>query len=167
METFWFCDQFVNPKFSLSTLSKNAKESIEKILSFWTTYSGQKILFELNNEIEIPEARCFFGFQINNQINHRELFSKLLNDVQYRHVNDSKSVKVKELFESEGFGEKLVIYSAMQSILVSSVSIVRFLINRCPENHEFVKMFDAYLNDKADYAKFGAVLFTHVVSFIN
>ncbi|KAI9340419.1 ferritin-like superfamily, partial [Zopfochytrium polystomum] len=46
------------------------------------TKSGERLISRLSNDIQIPEARCFFGFQMMQRNIHQELFTLMLNTFQ-------------------------------------------------------------------------------------
>lgn len=162
-KNFWLCENLVLTD-CLSTIPKSDQIHIERILSFWTNYSEQQILFRLSNDIQVPEARCFLGYQIYNQINHREFFSRLLRGNRYRPVSRLATDAVRQIFDREAFGGRLVAYSTLESVCVSSLHVLRRLLRRQAATRHLVPFVDLVLQDKRDCARFGAVLLEHCVS---
>nr|AFJ24826.1 ribonucleoside diphosphate reductase subunit M2 [Schmidtea mediterranea] len=162
---FYIPQQFGTETYSLNSLPIGEREIIERILLYWSYYNEQSLIFKMNNDIQIPEARCFFGFQINSQINHRELFSILLRSVNYKHdLMDNKIELLTNLLENESFGGRLITYSAMESICISSLYILKMLLLKSDELKYLIIRIDAVLNDKSEYTKFGAILFRHCIN---
>jgi ribonucleoside-diphosphate reductase subunit M2 len=62
-------------------LNKNEKHFISHVLAFFAASDGivnENLLERFSNEIQIPEARCFYGFQIMIENIHSEMYSLLI-----------------------------------------------------------------------------------------
>jgi ribonucleotide reductase beta subunit family protein with ferritin-like domain len=63
------------------SLSDNEKYFISHILAFFAASDGivnENLSLNFSNEIQIPEARCFYGFQIAIENIHSEVYSLLI-----------------------------------------------------------------------------------------
>jgi ribonucleoside-diphosphate reductase subunit M2 len=62
-------------------LSKDERYFISHILAFFAASDGivnENLLERFSNEVQIPEARCFYGFQIMIENVHSEMYSLLI-----------------------------------------------------------------------------------------
>merc|ERR1711865_808295 len=62
-------------------LSDNEKYFIKNVLAFFAASDGivnENLLMNFSNEVQIPEARCFYGFQIAMENIHSEVYSLLI-----------------------------------------------------------------------------------------
>ena len=62
-------------------LSENERFFIENILAFFAGSDGivlENLAQRFTNEIQIPEAKCFYGFQIAMENIHSEMYSLLI-----------------------------------------------------------------------------------------
>ena len=66
-------------------LNNNEKHFIKYILAFFAASDGivlENLAQQFCNEVQIPEARCFYGFQIAMENIHSETYSLLIDCVQ-------------------------------------------------------------------------------------
>jgi ribonucleoside-diphosphate reductase beta chain len=98
-QAFWTAEEidFASDISDWETLSYDEKTFIENILAFFAGSDG--IVFEnINNnfakEIQVPEIRCYYGFQAMMENIHSEVYSMMIET--YVKNNDRKT----ELFES-------------------------------------------------------------------
>ena len=78
-------------------LSDNERFFIENILAFFAGSDGivlENLAQRFTNEIQIPEAKCFYGFQIAMENIHSEMYSLLIDTL----IRDNK--RKTELFNA-------------------------------------------------------------------
>ena len=78
-------------------LSENERYFIENILAFFAGSDGivlENLAQRFTNEIQIPEAKCFYGFQIAMENIHSEMYSLLIDTL----IRDNK--RKTELFNA-------------------------------------------------------------------
>lgn len=64
-----------------NTLNKNEKHFISYILAFFAASDGivnENLVEKMYSEVQIPEVRCFYGFQIMIENIHSEMYSLLI-----------------------------------------------------------------------------------------
>lgn len=117
-------------------LNKDEKHFISHVLAFFAASDGivnENLAVNMLQKVQLPEARCFYGFQIMMENIHSEVYSllidtfikdnvektKLLNGIEYI---DSVRDKAKWAFKyiSQGsFVEQLIAFSAVEGIFFS------------------------------------------------
>ena len=82
-------------------LTDNERHFISRVLAFFAASDGivnENLALNFSNEVQIPEARCFYGFQIAMENVHAEVYSLLIDT----YIKDSK--------------EKAKLFNAMETI---------------------------------------------------
>ena len=119
-------------------LNENERFFISNILAFFAASDGivnENLCLNFSNEIQIPEARCFYGFQIAIENIHSEVYSllidsyikdpkeknKLLNAIEtIPCVKDKAKWALKWTNKSiASFAERLVAFAAVEGIFFS------------------------------------------------
>lgn len=62
-------------------LSDNERRFVSHVLAFFAASDGivnENLALNFSNEVQIPEARCFYGFQIAMENVHSEVYSLLI-----------------------------------------------------------------------------------------
>lgn len=117
-------------------LNEEEKFYVENVLSFFAASDGivnENLAINFLNEVQYPEARCFYGFQIMMENIHAETYSLLIDTYIKDPVKKDKLFKgtenipaVKEKAEwalnwiSNGtFAERLIAFAAVEGIFFS------------------------------------------------
>ena len=120
------------------TLTENERHFIKHVLAFFASSDGivnENLAMNFSNEIQIPEARCFYGFQIAIENIHSEVYSLLIdtylkdpveksNTFNALETMSSVSAKAKWAFrylkrENASFAERLIAFAAIEGIFFS------------------------------------------------
>ncbi|WP_411823508.1 ribonucleotide-diphosphate reductase subunit beta [Leptospira sp. 'Mane'] len=117
-------------------LDPNERHFISHILAFFAASDGivnENLAVNFMNEVQIPEARCFYGFQIMMENIHSETYSLLIDT----YIQDGKekarllhaletipAVRKKadwafKWIESDNFAERLLAFAAVEGIFFS------------------------------------------------
>ncbi|KAL0566361.1 Ribonucleotide-diphosphate reductase (RNR), small subunit [Marasmius crinis-equi] len=140
MASFWTAEE-INLSNDLAHWNTKLNDSerffISCILAFFVTSDGivnENLTAKFSTEVGIPEARCFYGFQIMMENVHAETYSLLINtfvadsDAKmklFRAIDGVPSVAnkaawaLKWITNSELFGERLVAFAAVEGIFFS------------------------------------------------
>lgn len=62
-------------------LTENERYFISRVLAFFAASDGivnENLLERFSSEVKVPEARCFYGFQIMIENIHSEMYSMLI-----------------------------------------------------------------------------------------
>jgi len=118
-------------------LSSDEQHFVKHVLAFFAASDGivnENLAIRFNNEVQIPEARCFYGFQIAVENIHSEMYSLLIdtyiNDTQekdylFRAVETVPCVGKKAKWalrwigSGTSFAERLVAFAAVEGIFFS------------------------------------------------
>ncbi len=119
------------------TLSSNEQFFIKNILGFFAGADGivnENLIFNFASEVQIPEARCFYGFQIAIENIHSEVYSTLIDkfiedkdekDKIFNAINTIPCVSKKadwalKWFDNKkSFAERLVAFATVEGLFFS------------------------------------------------
>ncbi|RIJ37555.1 ribonucleoside-diphosphate reductase small subunit [Pontibacter oryzae] len=117
-------------------LNDGERHFISHVLAFFAASDGivnENLAVNFMNEVQIPEARCFYGFQIMMENIHSETYSLLIDtyvkkqaekDHLFNALETVPAVKRKgewalKWIESENFTERLIAFAAVEGIFFS------------------------------------------------
>uniref|UniRef100_A0A2P2I9E5 Ribonucleoside-diphosphate reductase n=1 Tax=Hirondellea gigas TaxID=1518452 RepID=A0A2P2I9E5_9CRUS len=119
------------------SLSNNERHFISNVLAFFATSDGivlENLVQNFMNEVQLPEARCFYGFQIAMENIHSETYSLLIDqyirdpnekDRLFRGIETISCVKMKAewalkwIQSEDSYAERLVAFAAIEGIFFS------------------------------------------------
>ena len=117
-------------------LSDNEKKFIKHVLAFFAASDGivnENLAVHFMGEVQYPEARCFYGFQIMIENIHSETYSLLI-DTYIKHLEEKemlfhaidtlpcvfkKAEWALKWIENGTFAERLVAFAAVEGIFFS------------------------------------------------
>mgnify|MGYP006097302085 CR=1 FL=1 len=119
-------------------MSDNERYFISNVLAFFAASDGivnENLLMNFSNEVQVPEARCFYGFQIAIENIHAEVYSLLI-DTYIRNgpektrllnaIDTIDAVKEKAEWclrwtnaDNASFAERVVAFAACEGIFFS------------------------------------------------
>lgn len=118
-------------------LNDNEKHFIKHVLAFFAASDGivnENLALRFCHEVQIPEARCFYGFQMAMENIHSETYSLLIDtyieDVQeknflFKALENLPAVKTKGQWalkwinDKNSFAERLVAFATVEGIFFS------------------------------------------------
>ncbi|MCP4914664.1 MAG: ribonucleoside-diphosphate reductase [Oligoflexia bacterium] len=118
-------------------LNDNEKHFITHVLAFFAASDGivnENLAMRFYNEVQIPEARCFYGFQIAMENIHSETYSLLIDtyvkdplkkDQLFNAVENLECVgkkakwALKWISSKRSFAERLIAFCAIEGIFFS------------------------------------------------
>jgi len=118
-------------------LNSNEQHFIKNVLAFFAASDGivlENLAERFLKEVQVPEARCFYGFQIAMENIHSETYSllidtyikdsaektKLLNAIEtIPAVQEKAQWALRWIKEAKSFGERLVAFAAVEGIFFS------------------------------------------------
>jgi ribonucleotide reductase beta subunit family protein with ferritin-like domain len=119
------------------TLKEDEKHFIKHVLAFFAASDGivlENIGDRFLTEVQIPEARCFYGFQLAMENIHSETYSLLLDtyikDTKEKHklfnaietipcIQKKAKWAMKWMVSGKSFAERLVAFAAVEGIFFS------------------------------------------------
>ena len=120
-----------------ASLQESEKHFVRHVLAFFAASDGivnENLASRFMQEVQVPEARCFYGFQIAMENIHSETYSLLINTyVKDRTLRASLFNAMEEvpavahkanwalkwINESDSFAERLVAFAAVEGIFFS------------------------------------------------
>jgi ribonucleotide reductase beta subunit family protein with ferritin-like domain len=139
MASFWTAEEIdlSQDLVDWERLNKNEKHFIKHVLAFFAASDGivlENLAEQFMTEVQVPEARCFYGFQIAMENIHSETYSLLIDtyiddpnekDVLFNAVENFPVIKkkadwaIKWINDSDSFAERLVAFAAVEGIFFS------------------------------------------------
>lgn len=119
------------------TLSENEKHFLKNVLAFFAASDGivnENLATRFMNDVQIPEARSFYGFQIAMENIHSEMYSTMIDTLikesaerknLFNAIETVPAVKkkaewaLKWITSSTSFAERLVAFAAVEGIFFS------------------------------------------------
>ncbi|MBF9142701.1 ribonucleoside-diphosphate reductase small subunit [Hymenobacter properus] len=119
-----------------NTLNDNERHFIKHVLAFFAASDGivnENLAVNFMQEVQMPEARCFYGFQIMMENIHSETYSLLIDtyikdpkekDYLFNALETVPAVQKKgewalRWINSENFAERLIAFAAVEGIFFS------------------------------------------------
>jgi len=118
-------------------LNDNEKHFVKHVLAFFAASDGivtENLAMKFMSEVQVPEARCFYGFQIAIENIHSEMYSLLIDtlikdtqdkDHLFRAIETVPCVKkkaewaLKWINNANSFAERLIAFAAVEGIFFS------------------------------------------------
>lgn len=118
-------------------LNDNERHFISTILAFFASSDGivmENLAHRFCQEVQVPEARCFYGFQITMESIHQETYSLLLDTyikdpvekqklfnghTQIPIIKDKAEWALKWIGSDASFAERIVAFAAVEGIFFS------------------------------------------------
>lgn len=139
MAVFWTADEldFVSDLTDWENLNKDEQYFITHVLAFFAASDGivnENLAQRFYNEIQIPEARCFYGFQIAMENIHSETYSLLIDtyikdpkekDKLFNAIHTLPAITkkaewaLKWIDSDRSFAERAVAFAAIEGIFFS------------------------------------------------
>ena len=119
-----------------NNLNDNERHFIKHVLAFFAASDGivnENLAVNFMQEVQMPEARCFYGFQIMMENIHSEMYSLLIDtyikdpkekDYLFNALETVPAVQKKgewalKWINSENFAERLIAFAAVEGIFFS------------------------------------------------
>jgi ribonucleoside-diphosphate reductase subunit M2 len=162
-------------------LTANERHFISHILAFFAASDGivnENLVERFSNEVQIPEARCFYGFQIMIENVHAETYSLLI-DTLIKDVNERQylfdaietipAVKRKAdwalrwISDKEAtFATRLVAFAAVEGIFFSGSFASIFWLKKRGLMPGLSFSNELISRDEGMHTDFACLLFTHL-----
>jgi ribonucleoside-diphosphate reductase beta chain len=148
---FWTLEEldFESDKKDYAKLNPGQKTFIEAVLAFFAASDGivnENLAANFMSEIQVPEARCFYGFQIAMENIHSETYCSLIESYVeskerqaelFKGIQTFASIKAKADWalkwtsrDYASFGERLVAFASVEGISFSSSFCAIFYLKK-------------------------------------
>ncbi|OLY85037.1 Ribonucleoside-diphosphate reductase small chain [Smittium mucronatum] len=164
-------------------LTDNERFFIKNILAFFAASDGivnENLVANFGTEVQIPEARCFYGFQIMIENIHSEMYSMLIDtyikdneerDFLFNAVANIPCIKKKANWalewiddSSKSFGERLAAFCVVEGIFFSGSFAAIFWLKKRGLMPGLTFSNELICRDEGLHTDFGCLLFKCLVN---
>jgi ribonucleoside-diphosphate reductase beta chain len=149
--SFWTAEELdlEADKRDWAALNEGQRHFIETVLAFFAASDGivnENLAANFMSEVQVPEARCFYGFQIAMENIHSETYSQLIETfvtdkerkaALFQGLQTFESIKAKGQWalkwtsrDHATFGERLVAFACVEGISFSSSFCAIFYLKK-------------------------------------
>lgn len=160
-------------------LSANERHFLEQTLAFFAASDGivnENLALNFSSEVQLPEARCFYGFQIMMENVHSEVYSQLIETFVadksrqrelFQGIQSFPSIRAKAEWalkwtsrDAATFGERLVAFACVEGIAFSSAfASIFYLKKRGLMVHGLGKSNEFIARDEGLHRDFACLMF--------
>ena len=163
-------------------LTSNEKHFIKHVLAFFAASDGivlENLATRFFNEVQVPEARAFYGFQIAMENIHSETYSMLIDgyiidtaekDSLFNAINNFPSIKrkadwaMKWIASSQSFAQRLVAFAAIEGIFFSGSFCAIFWMKKRSLMPGLTFSNELISRDEGLHTDFACLLYSHIVN---
>ena len=182
MACFWTVDEIdlgQDPK-DWAKLKDDERHFIKHVLAFFAASDGivlENLASRFMTEIQIPEARCFYGFQMMMENIHSETYSILIDtyidDAQekaflFEAIQNIPSVKMKAewafkwIESSDSFAERMIAFAAIEGIFFSGSFCAIFWLKKRGLMPGLTFSNELISRDEGMHTDFACLLYKHI-----
>lgn len=161
-------------------LNEHERYFIEHVLAFFAASDGivnENLAINFMSEVQIPEARCFYGFQIMIENVHAEIYSLLIDTLvkdKLRKKNLFNAIStipcvqqkaewaLKWISKERSFGERLVAFAAVEGIFFSGSFCAIFWLKKRNLLPGLAFSNELISRDEGLHCDFACLLFKHL-----
>lgn len=163
-------------------LTKNEQHFIKYVLAFFAASDGivlENLAQKFCSEIQIPEARCFYGFQIAMENIHSETYSLLIDtyiknpeekNFLFHAVDNIPVVKkkanwaLKWINNSDTFAERIIAFAAVEGIFFSGSFCAIFWLKKRSLMPGLTFSNELISRDEGLHCDFACMIYSHLVN---
>jgi len=162
-------------------LNNDERHFISHVLAFFAASDGivnENLVMRFCHEVQIPEARCFYGFQIAIENIHAEMYSLLIDtyikdpkerDYLFNAVENVPCIRKKAEWalrwiedDSSSFAERLVAFAAVEGIFFSGAFAAIFWLKKRGLMPGLTFSNELISRDEGLHCDFACLLFSHM-----
>lgn len=151
---------------------------LSRVLAFFATADGivgENVLLHFASEVQIPEARCFYGFQLMMENIHAEMYSLLIDSLVqdpacraalFSAISGFPSVAAKARWALDciqdggmSFAQRLIVFAAVEGIFFSSSFASIFWMRKRGLLPGLAHANDLIARDEGLHTRFACVLY--------
>lgn len=163
-------------------LTDNERHFISHVLAFFAASDGivnENLVERFSQEVQITEARCFYGFQIAMENVHSEMYSVLIDtyirdpqerDYLFNAVETMPAVKRKADWalswissKAANFGERIIAFAAVEGIFFSGSFASIFWLKKRGLMPGLTFSNELISRDEGLHCDFAVMMFRHLV----
>lgn len=162
-------------------LNDNERYFISRVLAFFAASDGivnENLVENFSAEVQVPEAKCFYGFQIMMENIHSETYSLLIdtyvkdpkeNEYLFNAIDNIPCIKEKAEWalcwindKDALFGERLVAFAAVEGIFFSGSFASIFWLKKRGLMPGLTFSNELICRDEGLHTDFACLLFSHL-----
>ena len=163
-------------------LNDDERHFIKYVLAFFAASDGivlENLAQQFCTEVQIPEARCFYGFQIAIENIHSETYSLLIDtyikdttekDFLFKAIQNIEIINkkaawaIKWINNNDSFVERLVAYSVVEGIFFSGSFCAIFWMKKRSLMPGLTFSNELISRDEGLHTDFACLLYKHVIN---
>lgn len=164
------------------SLTDNERHFISHILAFFAASDGivnENLVERFSQEVQVTEARCFYGFQIAMENVHSEMYSMLIDsyikdseqrEYLFNAIETIPAIKRKAQWSLDwihssnvSFGERLIAFAAVEGIFFSGSFASIFWLKKRGLMPGLTFSNELISRDEGLHCDFAVLLFEHLV----
>ncbi|KAF7694757.1 Ribonucleoside-diphosphate reductase subunit M2 [Cucumispora dikerogammari] len=182
LSSFWTVEEvdLTRDLVDWATLKKEEKHFISYVLAFFAASDGivnENLLEKFGTEVQIPEARAFYGFQIMIENIHSEMYSLLVDtyisdsnekEFLFNAIENIPSVKqkaqwaLKWITGDKPFAVRLIAFACVEGIFFSGSFASIFWLKKRNLMHGLTFSNEFISRDEGMHTKFACLLHRHL-----
>jgi ribonucleoside-diphosphate reductase subunit M2 len=181
--SFWTAEEVDLSKDQADWESLNDDERyfVSHVLAFFAASDGivnENLVERFSQEVQVPEARCFYGFQIMIENIHSEMYSLLIDTYirepkqrayLFNAIENIPCIQLKAKWamrwisdERSTFGERLVAFAAVEGIFFSGAFASIFWLKKRSKMPGLTFSNELISRDEGLHTDFACLLFKHL-----
>ncbi|XP_075992110.1 ribonucleoside-diphosphate reductase subunit M2-like [Anticarsia gemmatalis] len=182
--SFWTVEEVDLSKdlYDWETLKDSEKHFIKHVLAFFAASDGivnENLVERFSQEVQVTEARCFYGFQIAIENVHSEMYSMLIDtyvrdpqerDFLFNAIETLPCVKKKADWalqwiasKTATFGERIIAFAAVEGIFFSGSFASIFWLKKRGLMPGLTFSNELISRDEGLHCDFACLMFKHLV----
>ncbi|XP_017753808.1 PREDICTED: ribonucleoside-diphosphate reductase subunit M2 B isoform X1 [Eufriesea mexicana] len=182
--SFWTVEEVDLSKdiFDWNRLTDNEKHFISHVLAFFAASDGivnENLVERFSQEVQVTEARCFYGFQVAMENVHSEMYSLLIDtyitdakkrDFLFNAIENLPCVAKKANWalnwithESATFPERVVAFAAVEGIFFSGSFAAIFWLKKRGLMPGLTFSNELISRDEGLHCDFACLMFKHII----
>lgn len=181
---FWITEEvdIAQDRADWGSLSDEERHFVKMVLAFFAASDGivlENLVERFMTDVQIPEARCFYAFQMAMENVHSETYSLLIDtyvddpaekDQLFHAVETMPSIArkanwaMKWMNDSDSYAERLVAFAAVEGIFFSGSFCAIFWMKKRSKLPGLCFSNELISRDEALHTDFACLLYTYVVN---
>lgn len=175
--SFWSADEIDTGSDNFDDLTENEKHFVKHVLAFFAASDGivlENLAVRFMNDVQVPEARAFYAFQIAMEQIHSQTYGNLIeayikDPVEKDHllnaintmpcVTQKAKWALKWIDSSDTFAERLVAFAAVEGIFFSGSFCALFWLKRRNLMHGLTFSNELISRDEGMHCDFAVCLY--------
>ncbi len=182
LASFWTADEIdlTQDMKDWERLNKDEKHFIKYVLAFFAASDGivlENLAEQFCTEVQIPEARCFYGFQIAMENIHSETYSLLIDTyikdeeektylfnaiLNVPVINKKAAWAMKWINSGDSFAERIVAFSAVEGIFFSGSFCAIFWVKKRSLMPGLTFSNELISRDEGLHCDFACLMYSHL-----